>query len=193
MKRVFIIHGWTGHPDEHWAPWLSQKLEEKRFRVLQPAMPGTDFPKMNEWVSYLKDQIGSADRDTYLVGHSIGCLAILRYLEKYKESIGGAILVAPWATLTPEAFPTDADKAVVDDWTTASFNWDEIKKHCSRFLALLSEDDPDVPYVENKLVFEKHLRAKIITFRDKGHFIASAGVLTLQEALDGLLEMARQH
>ena len=25
-KRVFIVHGWGGHPDEGWFPWLSSEL-----------------------------------------------------------------------------------------------------------------------------------------------------------------------
>ena len=28
-KRVFIIHGWGGKPDEHWLPWLEEELAKK--------------------------------------------------------------------------------------------------------------------------------------------------------------------
>ena len=30
MKRVFIIHGWEGHPENAWFPWLKKELEQKR-------------------------------------------------------------------------------------------------------------------------------------------------------------------
>jgi len=29
MKRVFIIHGWGGNPEEGWLPWLKKELEAK--------------------------------------------------------------------------------------------------------------------------------------------------------------------
>ena len=41
QKRVVIIHGWGGYPDEGWRPWLKHELETKGFLVLVPAMPDT--------------------------------------------------------------------------------------------------------------------------------------------------------
>lgn len=190
-KRVFIIHGWTGKPNQHWLPWLARELELKGFEAHLPEMPETDNPRTDLWISYLKEQVGVANRDTYFVGHSIGCLAILKYLEKYNEEIGGAVLVAPWITLNPESFASPEDKRVVDEWTKEKFNWDKLKKLCPNFVALFSEDDPDVPFDENKPLFEKELGAKIIIEKDKGHFTASEGVNTLPSALDAVLEMAK--
>ena len=190
MKRAFIIHGWTGKPNEHWTPSLAEGLKEQGFEVHQPEMPETNAPRMEAWVSYLKQQVGSADKDTYFVGHSIGCLAILRYLETYKEMIGGAVLVAPWITLTPSSFSAPEDAAVVREWTTKPFDWALLKTLCPHFVALFSEDDPDVPFNENKPVFEKELGAKIIVFKDKGHFTASAGATDLPEILDEIEAMA---
>ena len=155
-----------------------------------PEMPETDNPKMESWVAYLKEQVGVADEDTYFVGHSIGCLAILRYLEKYQERIGGAVLVAPWITLNPESFADPEDKKVVDDWTKDGFDWTKIKSLCSNFVAVFSEDDPDVPLVENKPIFEKELGARIIVESAKGHFTTDAGVTELPSALDAILKMS---
>jgi len=191
MKRVFIIHGWTGKPNEHWLPWLGGELKKKGFEVHLPAMPETDTPKVDLWISYLREQVGVADKDTYFVGHSIGCLAILRYLEKYNETIGGAVLVAPWITLSPSSVSTPEDKAVADEWTVP-FNWAQLKKLCPHFTALFSEDDPDVPFNENKPVFEKKLGAKIIVFKDRGHFLASKGVTTLPSVLEEIDRLSRR-
>ena len=190
MKRVFIIHGWTGKPNQHWLPWLTEELERRGFEIHQPEMPETNNPKKDAWISYLKENVGTANKDTFFVGHSIGCLAIFRYLEKYKEDIGGAVLVAPWTTLNPTSFAVPEDKMVVDEWTDTPFKWALLKELCPYFSALFSKNDPDVPFGENKPVFEKKLGAKIITFEDKGHFTASEGVTTLPEALEELLIMA---
>lgn len=32
MKRVIMIHGWEGYPEEGWRPWLKQKVR----RVFEP-------------------------------------------------------------------------------------------------------------------------------------------------------------
>ena len=190
-KRVFIIHGWTGKPNEHWLPWLGHELEQKGFEVHLPEMPETDIPQINLWIPYLKEQVGVADGHTYFVGHSIGCLAVLRYLEKYTEKIGGAVLVAPWITLNPASFASPEDKAVVDEWTGNPFNWSKLKEFCPHFVALFSEDDPDVPFDENKPVFENELGANIISYKNKGHFTTSEGVNTLPDVLDSILEMSK--
>ncbi len=95
-KRVFIIHCWDGRPNYCWYPWVKKELEKNGFQVNVPAMPETEMPRMEKWVPELRKLVGSPDKDVYLVGHSVGCITILRYLESLKENekIGGAVLVA---------------------------------------------------------------------------------------------------
>jgi len=57
-KRVFIIHGWDGHPSEGWFPWLKTELEKLGFVVQVPEMPDTGEPKINEWVVKLRRMAG---------------------------------------------------------------------------------------------------------------------------------------
>ena len=98
MKRCFIIHGWDGSPEEDWYPWLKQELEKKGFQVTVPAMPETNAPKIETWVTHLVRAVGQVDENTFLVGHSIGCQTILRYLEQLPmgQRVGGVVLVAGW-------------------------------------------------------------------------------------------------
>jgi len=56
---------------------------------------------------------------------------------------------------------------------------------------LFSEDDPDVPFADNKPIFEKELGAKIIVEEGKGHFTAEKGVTELPVVLEELLKMAK--
>ncbi len=101
MKRVFIIHGWDGYPEEGWFPWLKKELEKNGFEVFVPAMPNPSEPKIEEWIPFLENIIDEPDEDTYLVGHSIGCQTIFRYLEQLEnKKIGGAVCVAGWFILS---------------------------------------------------------------------------------------------
>jgi len=97
MKKAYIIHGWGGNSEEGWLPWLKKELEAKGFEALAFDMPDTENPKIETWVKYLEDNIQNPDEETILIGHSIGCQTILRYLEKFPENVkvGKAILIAP--------------------------------------------------------------------------------------------------
>src|SRR3989338_8245233 len=96
MKRVFLIHGWDGYPEEGWFPWLKKELEEKWFKVFVPQLPDAANPRIEKWVPVLARIVGVADEQTYFVGHSIGCQTIARYLETLPEGqkIVGAVFVA---------------------------------------------------------------------------------------------------
>ena len=59
---------------------------------------------------------------------------------------------------------------------------------CPNFVALFSKDDPDVPFDDNKPIFEKELGAKLLR-TTKGHFTSEKGVNELPEVLEELLRM----
>ena len=95
-KRVFIIHGWEGYPEEGWFPWLKRELEAKGFEVKVPQMPDADNPRIQNWVPAIAEIVGKPDKNTYFVGHSVGCQAITRYIESLpeKSKVGGVIFVS---------------------------------------------------------------------------------------------------
>ena len=62
QKRVFIIHGWEGYPEEAWFPWLKKELETRGFEVFVPSMPDSGNPKIEVWVPFLKNLVGKCDK-----------------------------------------------------------------------------------------------------------------------------------
>lgn len=42
MKKVYIVHGWDGSPEEPMLQWLKVNLEEKGYVVEVPKMPVFD-------------------------------------------------------------------------------------------------------------------------------------------------------
>ena len=89
MKRVYIIHGWAGYPEECWFLWLKDEMEKHGIKAEVPLMPEAEAPKIDKWVPFLENLVKNPDEDTYLVGHSIGVQTILRYLEKADTKVGG--------------------------------------------------------------------------------------------------------
>ncbi|MBR9683048.1 hypothetical protein GOV03_00735 [Candidatus Woesearchaeota archaeon] len=189
-KRVFIIHGWEGHPHEGWYPWFKQELEKKNFLVSLPQMPNTDEPNIKAWVSYMGNLVGEPNENTYFVGHSIGCQAILRYLEKLEDKkIGGVVFVAGWFKLTKEALLDEESKEIAKPWLEIPIDFEKIKESTNKFVAIFSDDDHFVP-LSQKDVFKEKLGAKIIIEKGKKHMTEATGIKELKSALDSVLELA---
>ncbi len=185
MKRVFIIHRWEGYPEEGWYPWLKKELEKNGFEVFVPAMPNTNEPKIEEWVNFLTNLVGEPDKNTYFIGHSIGCQTILRYLEKLNgKKVGGVIFVAGWFILSN--LETEEEKIIAKPWLETSINFEKIKKTTNNFIAIFSDNDPYVP-IEDKDIFKEKLGAEIIIENNKGHFSGEDGVTELPAALNSIL------
>lgn len=185
-KRVFIIHGWDGYPEEGWFPWLKTELEKNGFRVHVPAMPEAAQPKIDAWVSHLSKVVGDVDENTYFVGHSIGCQTILRYLENLPidKKVAGTFFVAGWFTLMN--LETDQEKEVAKPWLETLIDFNKVKQHTKNFFAVFSDNDDVVPQ-ENKKLFEERLGAKTTMEHAKGHFSGDDGVRELPVILEAFL------
>ncbi len=183
-QRVFIIHGWGGHPGEAWLAWLRNKLTEHGIEAIVPAMPNTNHPEIQPWIDHLKKVVGVPDHNTYFVGHSIGCQAILRYIETIPMNacVGGAIFVAGFVTLTGQS---SEEEKIAQPWIQTPINFSNIKQKINKVIALFSDDDPDVP-LTNIEVFRKKLNAEIIIEKNKGHFTEGDDVKELLVVLASL-------
>ncbi|OGI25548.1 MAG: hypothetical protein A3J76_05685 [Candidatus Moranbacteria bacterium RBG_13_45_13] len=189
QKRVFIVHGWGGNPGSDWLPWLAEKLREQGFSVEATEMPDTDNPKIEAWVSHLEKIVGRCDENTYFVGHSIGCQAIMRYLEKIPkgEKSGGAVFVAGWFALSN--IDGEEDRLVSSPWLNTPIDFEKVKNRAKKIICIFSDNDPYVP-AENWDMFSKNLGAEIIIEKNKGHFTDEDEVAELPVALESVLKLA---
>ncbi len=191
MKRVVIVHCWSGYPEYCWYPDAKKRLEKLGFEVLVPAMPETDTPFLGKWLPKLKEVVGNPDKDTYLIGHSIGCATIMRYLETLApgEKVGGVVFVAGFTDgIDPVKYPE------IQNFFTTPINYKEIKSHCSKFVAIQSDDDPYVPLSQADILKEK-LGAEIIIKHNAKHFSGAAdgedSCLELPEVAESVAKMTK--
>jgi len=190
MKKVYIIHGWDGSPEEGWFPWLKNELEKNGFQVQIPTMPESAEPKIEAWVLYLSKIISDVDENTFFVGHSIGCQTILRYLEglPINKKIGGVIFVAGWFTLMN--LNTEGEKEIAQPWLETPIDFEKVKQHTKNFFALFSDNDGVVPQ-NNRELFEERLGAKTAIEHRRGHFSGDDGIKELPSVLESVLKMAK--
>ena len=194
MKRVFIIHGWGGNSGEEWLVWLKKELETRSFEVIVPDMPDTNKPNIEKWTSQLRQIVELSDEDTYFVGHSIGCQAIMRYIEKLSnsEKVGGVVFVAGWFNLTDETWDEIYTKEIAYEWLNTPIDFDKIKQHTNNFLEIASDNDPYVA-LSNSELFRSNLGAKIIILKQKGHISGEDGVTELPIVLEELLKITGEN
>ncbi|MDP3784703.1 MAG: alpha/beta hydrolase [bacterium] len=181
MKRAIIIHCWEGFPDYCWYPQTKKELEVAGFKVDIPEMPDTKNPKLSAWVPKLKEVAGAPDGDLYLVGHSIGAAAIMRYLETLKEGerIGGALFVA--------GFTDDLGYEEVKTFFETPLDFEKIRSRAGHFVAIYSDNDPYVPEKYAKILSEK-LGAELVFKPGLKHF---SGPEVYEESCTSLPEVAQ--
>lgn len=186
MKRAFIIHGWDGYPEEGWFSWLESELEQKGFVVSVPAMPKPDKPEIASWVNKLLSIIDAPDENVYLIGHSIGCQTIIRYLEQLPAEIriNRVAFVAGWFSLQNLAAE---EVKIAQPWLETPIDFVKVRQHTNNFTVVLSDDDPVVPFKENKKLFQDNLHAKVFVEYQKKHLGADSGITQLPILLDILL------
>ena len=181
MKKVIIVHCWDGYPEYCWYPYVKKELEANDFTVQTPVFP-EGAPKLDTWLPILKEKVGVPDENTYLIGHSVGCITILRYLESLSagQKIGGAVLVA--------GFTDNLGMDELTNFFTTKIPFREIRKKANRFVAIHSDDDPYVP-LDNQDDFQTKLGSKIITEHQKGHF--NSDTQKLLTALEAILTLSK--
>ncbi len=186
MKRVILVHGWGGNPENNWFPWLKKKLEDDGFKVIVPKMPDTEHPRINKWVGKLREVDGKVDENTYFVGHSIGCQTIMRYLDKENKKVGGVIFVAGFFNLPN--LETKEEKKIAKPWLNTPINTNKIR-FLSKYVSIFSDDDPDVP-LSDKNLFKDRLNAEIIIEHKKGHFNDDANIKKLPIVYNKIMKMS---
>jgi len=188
MKTAYIIHGWDGSPNEPMHKWLKKSLEDLGYMVVAPIMPESEIPRIDSWVGKLKE-IVKPDQATISIGHSIGCQAILRYLETLPTTvkIPFVIMIAPWMDLDRQTLKEEGEEAIeiAKPWIETLINFDEVKKRAENFVAIFSDNDYCVP-LNQKELFKEKLAAKIIIEHNQGHFTAADKVKKLPSALSAV-------
>lgn len=191
MKKVFMVHGFMGEPNGGWRPWLMGELSKKDIYACALPMPNPDNPQKDEWIKTISDAVGDANEEIFLVGHSLGVPAILRYLETLSESkkIGGAILVSgPFKIINPENITSKLRK--IDNFLDIPFDFEHMKKVCQKFTVIHGDNDEEVPF-EHAINISENLNCVLVSVPNGGHLNGSAGWNELPQALKVLEEMMK--
>jgi len=198
LGKVIIVHGWDGDITKGWHPWLKESLESQGFEVILRQMPHSNAPQINEWVEALSDISGKVDKDTYFIGHSIGCQTIIRTLEKHDTgNVGGAIFIAGWFDLKDKKYTQNpksekAARKIARQWIEKSIDFGKVQSKFSpeKVVAIFSDNDPYVD-MDNAKIFKEKLGARIIVENGMGHYSFEDNINTVPIVVEEFLKMTR--
>ncbi len=175
LKHIYLVHGYQAYPEKHWFPWLRDTLARENVEVHLLSMPNAGHPDKNEWIDFLEENIHHFGADTLLIGHSLGCITILLFLQKVAKAFDGIILVAGFMEKLPEMPELDG---FLEDEIDCSI----IKKLASKRIVFGSPEDYIVPFRYTHTL-AKNLDAQLISLHDKGHFMQDDGLLDFPQLL----------
>ena len=130
-------------------------------------MPAERAPEIGAWVGRLAGILGPWEATlgrTILVGHSVGCQAILRFLAGREASVAGILCVAGWWTL-------DAPEPVLEPWIKRPFDPLSVRDAAEKISVLISDNDPYTTDTDaNRHLWEERLGAHVTVAPGAGHF-----------------------
>lgn len=178
--RLVIVHGYGATTENHWFPWLEQRMASKGWDVTLVDLPDSDAPAVGPWAEAVEDAVGQLDGRTYLVGHSLGCITLLRHLAGHTGpwTLGGIILVAGFTgklELLPE----------LDPYLEEDVELQDLPGSIRKSLVIHSDDDPLVPPSASASLADR-LKAPALVIPGAKHFLDVDGVTELPEAAAAL-------
>jgi len=191
--HLICAHGRDGNPQRNWWPWLKKQAESLGLRVDIPQLPGGENPQLPQWVKIIDELVGNETENTILVGHSLGCDAILRYVERILSinsdnsknnapTIAGMILVAPYFDET--------DINDLKDFGGKPIDVQKVKQIVEHKVAIFSDNDPHVPLQEG-VAYQQRVGSKIIILKNRGHFTQEDGCTQLPQVLNAIKDIIK--
>lgn len=160
--RVILVHGYKSGPELNFLPWLTMELRAKGFDVVCPQLPEPENPDPDAWTKALLEVAAPLDKDTIIVGHSLGGAAALKLLE------------AAEARTTPHALVLIATPWMIRDEKFRGFfmselDFEVLMWRASKIVVVHAKDDAIIPFEHGKRLAAA-LHARLVDPDEGGHF-----------------------
>lgn len=200
-----IVHAFGGHPKKFWYQKLCRELAGVDCEILRMTRP--KVPVIATWLRDLSERIAKEKegyvheeteeedehqtlgkdededemkcppRRLFLIGHSVGCQTIIRFLAQPSTSamlrecglnLAGCVCVAAW-------FAIDEPWDTISPWCTTPINTlhacKTMEEHGAELLVVLSDDDPYTRNYEAEATkWRTDLGAEVIIVSGRRHF-----------------------
>lgn len=169
--KIYLIPRYGGNSGSDWYNWIDKELHQKLgISLTRLDMPHWNAPVLEEAVAHLEANIRHLDEDTYFISHSVGCLAVLNFLNKKLEKgekikLGGFLFVAAW-------FKVDKVWDTLLPWLDNDhLNYPALQQAFARRKVITSDNDPfHIDNRKNEDMWKKRLAADVRVIPGRAHF-----------------------
>ena len=163
-----LVPRWDGDADADWYPWIAERLSGRAAVEVAALAPTADRPAPAATVASLAATVGPPERlgGTVLVGHSVGCQAVVRYLLTLGRGVPRppVLLVAGWWLLDDAGWPP------FGAWLEPPPGLAELPRRASELRVLLSPDDGFTSDQDANGRRWREVGAEIVLTEPSGHF-----------------------
>lgn len=156
-----LIPGLHNSGEEHWQSHLEREAPGAYYRICQENWDEPDCPT---WIAQIERELHAFNHaELILIGHSIGCMAVVKWFERYGHSIKGALLVAP----------SDAERP---DYPTYIRGFAPIPRFKLPFPSIVVASTNDhVTSLERSTAFAAQWGSRLVVLENAGHIEAKSG------------------
>lgn len=158
-EREYYSNKYPSASNSHWLPWLQKQLLIKDIMANTPEI----FKAFDQRYGFWKKEFErfEVNRETILVGHSMGSGFIVRWLSDNKNvRVGKVVLVAPWL---------DPSNVLNDDFFDFEIDSDLVSRTQGITIFVGKKDDKDVLKTTG-VINSKINGVKVREFEDLAHF-----------------------
>lgn len=186
--NIFIIHGAYGHPEENWFGWLKRELNQLNIDCCVPHFPTPDGQNLEAWLDLFNTAYNHLiNEKTIMIGHSLGAVFTLKWLEQTKNKISTVILAGAFlGKIGIEKFDR-----INESFFSKSFDWEHIRNKSNQFFFYHGSNDPYVPQWHVDFI-ARHLNAIQIIIANAGHLNAAAGYSQFKQLLIHLKQIREE-
>lgn len=163
---LVVVPRWGGEASSDFYPWLRAELGDRvaSFTVA-PLVPDPYAPRVAGTRASVAAAMERAGEPLVLLGHSVGCQAVLHALGAWQGARPtAALLVAGWWSVD-EPWPS------LLPWLSPPADLARVRSRCDRWQVLLSDDDPfTADHLANAVQWKRHLGAPVRVVNGARHF-----------------------
>lgn len=170
-KRVLILHGLNGSDFPHWQAQLASDLIKENYIVSFPAFPTRDNPKLDEWKSFLKQELNHFKPDI-VVCHSLANILWFHTCGELEIKLDKLMLVAP----------VSSTNTMLED--KSFFPYPTPKDLKAREIIMAASTNDPYMSIEEAIRLQSKLNIGMKIMENAGHINTASGFGKLDCALD---------
>lgn len=177
-QKFVIIHGYIASPEKNWFPWLKSQLEALGAQVDVPDMPDSLSPDPVKWQQRLQQLPFDIDKESVLIGHSLGCVTALRFLQNKNQAVKGYVLVSGF----------DEEQQTLPELrshTLSPLGYATLTDLADKRISIISTNDEIVSPSSSRVLAEA-LKTQVILEENAGHFLDREGYTTFPTLLEAI-------